>query len=75
MWQNKVNGILGIWLVGLAFIPFSSSMQKALLIVTGLAIIVTAFLGRFIIRPAKDVSGSASREQGGDGEKFDPNQF
>ena len=63
MWQNRLNGILGLWVVALAFLGFSVSMHRVLLVITGLAITTIAFLGGFIIRPAKDVAAASKAEQ------------
>jgi hypothetical protein len=74
MWQNVVNGILGIWVLALVFLPFSDSMHKVLLAVTGLAIAATAFFGRFIVRPAGDVVDVAVKQQKEKSENFNLEQ-
>ena len=75
MWQNKLNGILGLWVIALAFLGFSVSMHRVLLVITGLLIATVAFLGRFIIKPAKDFAASSLEEQKkGNNERFDPFQ-
>lgn len=73
MWQNKLNGILGIWVLFLAFGEFSESMHTLLLVITGIAIIIVAFFGKAIIKPVKEIELSFSEKpQGVGGGKFDP---
>ena len=43
MWQNWVNGILGLWVILMAFLGFSASMSRILLIISGLVIAVLGF--------------------------------
>ena len=63
MWQNIVNGLLGLWVIALAFLAFSVSMQRVLLVVTGLAITLVAFLGRVFIKPTRDLVKYAEEEK------------
>ena len=55
MWQNKLNGILGLWIIVLAFLAFSESMHRILLVLTGLAITIIAFFGKKLIRSPKEL--------------------
>lgn len=43
MWQRKFTGILGLWVVALAFIDFSSSLRAVLFVITGLAVAFLSF--------------------------------
>lgn len=53
MWQNKVNGALGIWVIALAFLGFSVSLQRFLLVLTGVAIAIIAFWGKSLVKPTE----------------------
>ncbi|MFH1978917.1 MAG: hypothetical protein ABII97_00835 [Patescibacteria group bacterium] len=55
MWRNKFNGFLGIWIIALAFLAFSVSLQRFLMVLTGSVITITAFWGNKIIKPTEDV--------------------
>lgn len=48
-------GVLGIWVVVLAFLGFSDSLHQLLLIVTGLAIAISGFWPRKIVKPADEL--------------------
>ena len=43
MWQAWLSGILGIWLILIVFLGFSSTLMKFFLILTGLALAVFGF--------------------------------
>jgi hypothetical protein len=43
MQKDLFNGILGLWLIILAFLGFPSSVQKVLVIISGLAIAFVSF--------------------------------
>jgi hypothetical protein len=43
MGKDLFIGILGLWLIILAFLGFPSSVQKALVIISGLAIAFVSF--------------------------------
>lgn len=43
MWQNWVNGILGLWVILMNFLGFPATISKIILILTGLVIAVLAF--------------------------------
>lgn len=43
MWRNWFIGILGLWIVILAFLGFPPSVKRILMIVTGLAIALISF--------------------------------
>ena len=55
MWQNRLNGVLGLWVMALAFLAFSVSLHRFLLIITGFAITLIAFWGNHLIKPTKDL--------------------
>ena len=57
MWQNWVNGILGLWVILMAFLGFSASMSRILLIIFGLVIAVLGFWA---------ASSGSKSESGGD---------
>ena len=43
MWQNWVNGILGIWVIVVAFLGFTGSTLMWTLVVTGLVVAILGF--------------------------------
>lgn len=43
MWQNWVNGILGLWVMLLGFLGFPAFLSRILLIITGIIIFVLSF--------------------------------
>jgi hypothetical protein len=53
MWQNKMNGLLGIWIIALSLLGFSESLQRILLIFTGVVIAAIAFRGEVLIQPTR----------------------
>lgn len=55
MWRHRFNGVLGLWVVALAFLGFSESLKRILLVVTGILVAVVAFGGHQLIKPAKDL--------------------
>jgi len=55
MWKNKLFGVLGLWIVALAFLGFSDSLHRVFLVLTGIAMIVFAFWDKKIVRPAKEL--------------------
>lgn len=55
MWHNKLNGILGIWVITLAFLGFSDSLHRVLLIITGLVIAVFSFWPHRIVKPIEEL--------------------
>jgi len=55
MWQNIVNGILGLWIVALAFLGFSESLHRFLLIITGIFIALIAFGGKHLVKPTEEL--------------------
>jgi hypothetical protein len=56
MWQNKLNGILGLWVIALAFLGFSDSLHRILLVLTGVFIAVVAFWGNSLIMSNKELT-------------------
>jgi len=61
--QNKVNGILGLWIIALAFLGFSVSFQRMLLVVTGIVIMLISFWGKSLVKSAKDLNISRPEEK------------
>lgn len=55
MWQNKFNGILGIWIIILAFIDFSDSARVFLLVITGVLAVFASFKSSSFVRSTKDL--------------------
>ena len=55
MWQNKFNGILGVWIVILAFIDFSDSARIFLLVITGIFVIFASLRGSSFVKTTKDL--------------------
>ncbi len=54
MWQNWICGILGLWIVLVVFLGFSSTLTAFFLIVSGLAIAALSFwLASLIKMPTK----------------------
>jgi len=53
MWQNLVSGILGLWLVLVIFLDFSSTMTRFFLILTGLAVALFSFWALRIVKRAQ----------------------
>ncbi len=53
MWQNLVSGILGLWLVLVVFLDFSSTMAGFFLILTGLAVAFFSFWALRIVKRAQ----------------------
>ena len=45
MWQQWVNGILGLWVVAMSFVEMSPTTFTWTAVVTGLAIAVLGFWG------------------------------
>lgn len=45
MWQQWVNGILGIWVIIVPYLGFTESVLKTVLIITGIVIAVLGFWG------------------------------
>lgn len=43
MWQNLVSGILGLWVVLVVFLDFSSTMTRFFLILMGAAVALFSF--------------------------------
>jgi len=43
MWKQWVNGVLGIWIVLLPYLGFTSDIHTWLMVVTGIVIAVLAF--------------------------------
>ncbi len=55
MLQNKINGILGVWVFLLAFLGFSETMHRFLLVLTGVAIAVIGLGGKYIFKSTKEI--------------------
>ncbi len=43
MWKQWVNGVLGIWIVLLPYLGFTSDIHTWLMVITGIVIAVLAF--------------------------------
>ncbi|MDP3762841.1 MAG: hypothetical protein Q8Q97_02105 [bacterium] len=43
MWQNWLNGILGLWIILMPFLGLTAGMHRTLMIVTGVVIAVLGF--------------------------------
>lgn len=43
MWRNWLIGILGLWVIALAFFGFPQPAQRALMIITGIAVAFVSF--------------------------------
>jgi len=71
MWQNKFIGVLGLWIIALAFLGFSDSLQRFLLVLTGLCIVLVTFWGKKLIKPTKDLAAALPKTE----EKKEGNQF
>jgi len=56
MWQKNFCGFLGIWVIALAFLAFSESLHRLLLVLTGLIITATAFWGHRFFKPVAQIS-------------------
>ena len=63
MWQNKFIGVLGLWAIALAFLGFSDSLQRFLLVLTGLCIATIAFWGNHLVKPTQDMVDSLPKEE------------
>ena len=50
---------MGLWVVALAFLGFSDSTQRILLVLAGLAIAIASFWGKTLISPTEDLVDSA----------------
>ncbi|MDD5032568.1 MAG: hypothetical protein PHC85_00400 [Candidatus Pacebacteria bacterium] len=55
MKQRKFTGILGIWIIVLAFLGLSSTLHAALLTITGLAIALLSFKPRGMVKSDKEL--------------------
>lgn len=62
MWQNKFNGVVGLWVVALAFLGFSDSTQRILLVLSGLAVAIASFWGKSFIKPTEELIGDIQEE-------------
>ncbi len=51
MWQNWLSGILGLWLILVVLLGFSSTLNQIFFILTGLAITVLSFWSASKIKP------------------------
>lgn len=55
MWQNKVNNILAVWIIALAFLGFSDSLHRVLLVITGLTMVILSIFGKSLIKSSRDL--------------------
>lgn len=63
MWQNWVCGILGLWIVLVVFLGFSSTLTNFFLIVSGLAIVALGFWTSSLTKPFFKNSGKNSESE------------
>ncbi len=69
MWQNLVSGILGLWLVLVVFLDFSSTMTRFFLVLAGVAVAFFSFWALKLVKQARakssesEISFSPSREK------------
>ena len=63
MWRQKINGVLGIWIIVLAFLGFSESLKRVLFILTGVLIAVFAFKGKQFVKPTEELKKEAEEEE------------
>ena len=54
--RHWINGVLGLWIILLAFLGFPSSVRKILLILTGLFVAIVSFskASNYYIEEASD---------------------
>jgi uncharacterized membrane protein len=45
MWQQWVNGILGIWLIIVPYLGFSTSTETTVIVITGIVVAILGFWG------------------------------
>lgn len=55
MWQQWLNGILGLWVILMGFLNFTGSTATWALVITGIVVAILGFWG------ASATSGSSSR--------------
>lgn len=58
-WQNKVSGVLALWLVVLGFLNFSDTLQKILLVATAAAIALLSFFGKALFKSDSELADLA----------------
>lgn len=63
MWQIWLIGILGLWIILLVFLGFSSTLTSFFLIVSGLAIAGLGFWVSSLIKPFFENSGKISESE------------
>ncbi len=63
MWQAWFSGILGIWLILVVFLGFSSTLMKFFLILTGLALAFFGFWTFSLTKPFFKDSGKNSESE------------
>jgi hypothetical protein len=51
MWQNWLSGILGLWIILLVFLGFSSTLTGFFLVVSGLALAGLGFWSASLTKP------------------------
>jgi hypothetical protein len=55
-WTHWVNGLLGIWVVALAFIGFTGAALTWTMVITGIVIAVLGFMGAGAAQQSKKVT-------------------
>ncbi len=69
-WQNLLSGVLGLWIILVVILGFSSTLSGFFLIVSGLGIAVLGFWTAYLTKPARN----ASRSEAGGQFLENPNQ-
>ncbi|MDB4978564.1 MAG: hypothetical protein JWM56_750 [Candidatus Peribacteria bacterium] len=61
MWQQWVNGVLGIWIIAVPFLGLSAAQNLWVLAITGLVIAILGFWGAIQHRTMHEEGHSMSR--------------
>ena len=61
MWRNRINAILGVWLIVLGFLGFPSSVKAILVIVTGVVIASISFWRGMSEKARREVAASVEK--------------
>ena len=67
MCQNKITVLLGLWIIALAFLGFSESLMKILLILTGFFVVVVSIRKRSLIKTDQELVEQIDQAQKDDG--------
>jgi hypothetical protein len=72
MWQNTLSGILGLWIILVVILGFSSTLRGFFLIVSGLLIALLGFWSNSLMKSSfenpenPEEAGTEKRENGGE---------